>query len=119
MGWAETAREERRAPIGEYEPERYRVVVYDTFEQYRLRMMTAVLSNSMTVPELFLFCAEYVLDHHRKLKHLRTVFRKGAREICTACRDATPERKACCRREELNRFCEWAGPEIRRREGER
>lgn len=71
MGWAETAREERRARFGEYEPERYKVVVYDTFEQYRLRMMTAVLSNSMTVPELFLFCADYVLRNHRKLKHLR------------------------------------------------
>jgi hypothetical protein len=38
MGWEHTARQRRLAPIGEYSPEPYRVVVHDTFQQYRFRM---------------------------------------------------------------------------------
>jgi hypothetical protein len=94
MGWAETAREERLARIGEYRPERYRVTVYDTFEQERLRFAAASIRNGMTVPEFFLYCAEYVLDHHRKLRTVRAVFRKGAREVCSAVRAGANRRDA-------------------------
>jgi len=119
MGWAETAREKRRAPIGEYRPERYTVVVYDTFEQYKLRMAALTIRNGMSVPEFFLYCAEYVLDHHRKLKDLRRIFRKGAREVCIAAAEPVgsefmepKSEEQRRRREALDRFCEWAAPEL-------
>ena len=47
MGWEHTARQRRLAPIGEYSPEAHRVVVHDSFQQYRLRMaaLTLILLN--------------------------------------------------------------------------
>jgi len=45
MGWAEDARQKRRAPVGLYEPERYTVTVYDTFQQYKLRMAALAIAN--------------------------------------------------------------------------
>ena len=119
MGWEHTAREKRRAPVGEYRPERYRVVVYDTFHQYKLHAAALVIHNGMSIPEFFLYCTEYVLDHHRKLKHLRRVFRKGAREVCAAAAEpvgpefmepkSEQERR---RRAALDRFCDRAGAEL-------
>jgi hypothetical protein len=130
VGWDHTAREERLAPIGEYRPEVYRITVHDAFEQYRLSMAALVIRNGMSVPEFFLYCARYVLDHHRKLKHFRAVFRKGAREITAARRAPVPaifqepdtERNRR-RRAALAHFCEWASAElvaeIRREKGEK
>jgi len=119
VGWDHTAREERLAPIGEYRPEVYRITVHDAFEQYRLRMAGLVIRNGMTVPEFFLFCAGYVLDHHCRLKRFRAIFRKGAREIADARRAPVPvtfqepeAERTRRRREALARFCEWASAEL-------
>ena len=121
MGWEHTARQRRPAPIGEYSPEPYRVVVHDTFQQYRLRMAALAIQNDMSVPEFLLFCAEYVLTHHRDLKRVRRVFRKGAREILAAVAEpigpdfqepeSEQERR---RRAALDRFSTWAGPALRK-----
>jgi hypothetical protein len=83
VSWAHTAREKQRAPIGQYKPEAYRVVVYDTFTQYKLSTAARIV-GCRTVPEFFLFCAGYVLSHHRDLKRLRSIFRKGERDIKAA-----------------------------------
>jgi hypothetical protein len=119
MRWEHTAREKRRAPIGEYRPEVYRVTVYDAFEQYRLRMAALMIQNGMTVPEFLLYSAGYVLRNHRRLKHLQAVFRKGAREIGAAGRTPVPANfmepeaeRDRRRREALARFCEWASAEL-------
>lgn len=123
MGWEHTARHKRLAPIGEYQPETYRVTVHDTFQQYRLRMAALAISNGMTVPEFYAFAVDYVLAHHRKLARLRAVFRKGAREIGAAvyapipANFAEPEAERDRRRRvALDRFAVWAGPELTRRE---
>ena len=78
MGWEHTARQKRLAPIGEYSPEPYRVVVHDTFQQYRLRTAALTLCRKSDIPEFLLFCAEYVLTRHPELKRFRRVFRKPA-----------------------------------------
>jgi hypothetical protein len=44
----------------------------------------------MSVPEFLNYAADYVLRHHRELKRVRAVFRKGAREILSAVRAADP-----------------------------
>lgn len=120
MGWEHTVREKRLAPFGEYRPEKYRVVVHDTFFQYRLRMAALVIRSGMSVPELLLFCAEYVISHHRDLKRFRAVFRKGARQLQAAAavpiepgiREPESERERR-RQAALDRFCDWAGPALR------
>jgi hypothetical protein len=128
MGWEHTAREKRLAPIGEYCPEHYRITVHDSFQQYRLRMAALAIRNGMSIPEFFLFCADYVLAHHRHLRHFQSIFRKGARQITAAARSSVassftePEsEKERRRRQAFDRFCEWAGPELlkRREEGGR
>jgi len=115
MGWAEDARQKRRAPIGLYEPERYTVTVYDTFQQYKLRMAALAIANGMSVPQFYAFCADYVIDHHRKLRHFKGVFRKGAREILAAVyapigdEFMEPESERTRRRREaFYRFTDWA-----------
>lgn len=120
MGWDHTARQRRLAPIGEYRPEPYRVVVHDTFQQYRLRMAALAIQNGMSVPEFLLFCAEHVISRHRRLARVRRVFRKGARQILAAVAapigpgflepDSERERR---RRAALDRFSAWAGPALR------
>ena len=119
MGWDTAVRQRKLAPIGEYRPEPYRVVVHDTFQQYRLRMAALAIRNGMSVPEFLLFCAEYVISHHRQLKGFRRIFRKGAREILAAAAEPIgpgflePESERNRRRERaLHRFCEWAGPAL-------
>lgn len=84
MSWAQAAREKQRAPIGQYKPQAYRVVVHDSFQQYALGMAAQSIRNGMSVPEFLLFCAAYVVDHHRGLKRFRAVFRKGATDIKAA-----------------------------------
>jgi hypothetical protein len=120
MGWDHAARQRRLAPIGEYRPEPYRVVVHDTFEQYRLRTAALTLCRKSDIPEFLLFCAEYVLTRHPELKRFRRVFRKGAREILAAAAEPIgpgflePESERERRRQRaLDRFCTWAGPALR------
>jgi hypothetical protein len=116
MGWDHTARQKRLAPIGEYRPEVYRVTVYDTFQQARLRAAAYAIRNGMSLPEFLLWCADYVLDHHRKLATVRRVYRKGAREISAAVREpvstADPVRvdqlREIRRREALEAFSDRA-----------
>jgi hypothetical protein len=92
VGWEHTAREERLAPVGRYEPEHYRVTVHDTFQQRRLSAAAHVIHNGMTIPGFFLWCADYVLAHHRQLATLRKAYRKAARRIIADGR--TPEATA-------------------------
>jgi hypothetical protein len=119
MGWAEDARQERRAPIGLYDPERYTVTVYDSFQRYKLLLAAHTIANGMTIPQLYQYAMDYVFDHHRDLKHLRRVFRKGAREIRAAVAEPIgpefmePRSEKQRRREAaLRRFAAWAGPEL-------
>jgi hypothetical protein len=53
VGWDHTAREKRLAPIGEYRPVRYSVIIHDSFEQAQLRAAALAIRNGMTVPEFF------------------------------------------------------------------
>jgi hypothetical protein len=119
MGSEHTAREKQRAPIGEYRPEVYRVKVYDTFEQHRLRLAASLIRNGMSVPEFFLYSAKYVLRNHRKLKRLRSVFRQGAREIHAAMSAPIPSgfsepesERDRRRRDVVLRVCSWARREL-------
>jgi len=120
MSWAHTAREKQLAPVGFYKPETVRVKVHDTFHQYALRMAAQSIRNGMSVPEFLLFCAAYVVDHHRELKRFRSVFRKGVKDIKAAA--AAPvevgpltlaETVRDRRREEaFERFARWAEGEL-------
>ena len=120
MGWEHTARQRRLAPVGEYRPQSHRIVIHDTFQQYRLSMAALEIRKDAPIPEFLLFCVEYVIKHHRELKRFRRVFGKGAREILAAvaepigpgCLEPESER-ARRRRAALDRFCSWAGPALR------
>lgn len=122
MGWDHIERQKRLAPIGEYRPEVYRVTVRDTFQQLYLDAAAQAIRNGMSVSEFLSYAADYVLRHHRELKRVRAVFRKGAREILSAVRAADPAtdtdpdtERDRRRRKALRRFQEWAGPELARR----
>ncbi|HEV7506869.1 MAG TPA: hypothetical protein VGS07_18405 [Thermoanaerobaculia bacterium] len=128
MSWNPAADRKRLAPFGTYDPERYRVTVHDTFQQYKLRMAATQIRSGMAVPEFLLFAAEYTIAHHRELRHFAAVFRKGAREIATAgAKPVNPNPHVSCPESERERnrysalchFCTWAGEKlIRRREEE-
>jgi hypothetical protein len=118
MGWDDTLRQKRLAPIGEYQPQVYRVTVHDTFRQLELEMASLGIQNGMSVAEFLLFSARYVIRNHRKLKKTRQVIRMGRREIHLATRypigpgiDQETERDRN-RRYALKRFQEWAWPEL-------
>jgi hypothetical protein len=119
VAWTHKDWRRRRAPIGEYLPERYRVPVYDTFQQFRLCLAALVIQNGMSIPDFFLYCADYTLDRHPKLRHLKKVFRKGAREILEAGEAPVdpgimePEsERARLQRLALYRFCDRASREL-------
>jgi len=119
MAWEHTAREQRLAPFGEYQPEVYRVKVHDTFEQHRLRLAASLIHNGMSVSDFFLYSADYVLRHHRKLRRLRIVFRQGVRQIHAAARAPIPSgfsepesERDRRRREAVLRVCSWASREL-------
>ena len=129
MGWDHAVRERKLAPFGEYKPERYRVVVHDTFQQHRLEMAALILCGKSDIPALLLFCAEYAIARHPELKVFRRIFRKGLREIGAALqaksevlgsweREAEQDRRKA---EAVSRFRTWADPalweEIRRVKG--
>lgn len=120
MSWATTAQEKQLAPVGFYKPETYRVKVHDTFHQYALRMAARCI-GSKDVPDFFLFCVRYVVDHHRDLKRFRKVFTKGARDIKAAAAAPVgnvghftlPETvRDQRRREAFERFARWAEGEL-------
>lgn len=81
MGWDHTVREKRLAPIGEYQPQVYRMTVHDTFEQHYLQMAAGAIRNGMSVSEFLLFAARYVLRNHKDLRHVQRIYRKGAQAI--------------------------------------
>ena len=119
MSWATTAREKQLAPVGQYKPETYRVKVHDTFHQYALRMAARCV-GSKDVPDFFLFCVRYVVDHHRELKRFRKVFRKGVKDIKAAAASpvgpqvSEPEVERRRRSEQaFERFATWAEGELR------
>ena len=118
MGWDDTLRQKRLAPIGEYQPQVYRVTVHDTFRQLELEMAALGIENGMSVADFLLFSARYVIRHHRRLKKTRMVVRMGLQEIRRAVRepigsgiDQETERDRN-RRYALQRFKEWAWPEL-------
>lgn len=113
MGWDHDARRKKLAPVGEYSPEPYRVVVHDTFQQYRLRMAAQVVRNGMSVPEFLLYCAERVVSRERRFKRLRSLFRKGKREILLAVAQVPEEEQGRCRRDALDRFSTGAWQALR------
>lgn len=108
------------ATVGEHRPEVYRVVIPDTFQQYRLSMAALEVRNGMSVPELLLFCVEHFIFHHRRFKGFRRIFRKGKGEILAAAAEPIepgfrePESERNRRRQKaLDRFCAWAGPALK------
>jgi hypothetical protein len=122
MSWADAARQKKLASIGTYRPEPYRVVVHDTFQQFKLRMAARALG--LTVPAFLIFAAGYTIAHHRELRHFKAIFRKGAREIAAAASkvEPSPHSSPESLRERLvesalDRFSEWATPKLMR-EGE-
>lgn len=122
MSWAQTAREKQLAPIGQYKPEAFRVVLHDTFQQCALRMAAQVVRNGMTVPEFLLFCAGYVIRNHRDLKRFRSIFRKGAKDIKAAAAAPVDDQTSPFvlaetvrdrrRAEAFDRFARWAEREL-------
>lgn len=123
MSWNHASRQRRLAPVGAYRPESYRVVVHDTFQQYKLRM--AARACGLTVPEFLLFAADYTVAHHRELRHFGAIFRKGARQIAAAASKVKPSPYSSNEFQRdrlvetaLCRFCEWAAPKLIRRETE-
>ncbi len=118
MGWDDTVRQKKLAPIGEYRPAVYRVKVHDTFRQVELELASLSIQNGMSVADFLLFSARYVIRNHRKLKKARQVLRMGRREMVLANRhppgrgiDQERERDRN-RRYALSRFVEWAWPEL-------
>jgi hypothetical protein len=123
MGWDHTVREKRLAPIGEYQPQVYRVTVHDTFEQLYLQLAAGAIRNGMSVSEFLLFAARYVLRNHRDLRHVQRIFRKGARAIAQEVRKPLnpnandPERERQLRhRSALREFFKQAERELSRPE---
>jgi hypothetical protein len=123
MGWDHTVRQKRLAPIGEYQPQVYRVTVHDTFEQCYLQMAAGAIRNGMSISEFLLFATRYVLRNHRDLRHVQRIFRKGARAIEEEVRKPIgpnvndPERERQLRhRSALRRFCQRAESELFRPE---
>jgi hypothetical protein len=123
MSWAQTAREKQLAPIGQYKPEAFCIVVHDSFKQCALRMAAQVIRNGMTVPEFLLFCAGYVIRNHREFKRFRSIFRKRAKDIKAAAAAPVDESEISPytlaetvrdrRREEaFDRFARWAEREL-------
>ena len=118
MGWDDTLRQKRLAPIGEYQPQVYRVTVHDTFRQLELEMASLGIENGMSVAEFLLFAARYVIRHHRRLKKTRMVVRMGLQEIRRAVREPIGSgieqetERDRNRRYALQRFKEWAWPEL-------
>ena len=108
----------RHPPVGQDKPAAYRVVVYDTFFQHMFRNAALVIRNGSDVPEFLLFCASYVLTRHRRLTHLRRVYRQGRRDIQAAV-DAvpggSPEQEAeqrWTREKAFEQFARWADREL-------
>jgi hypothetical protein len=126
MSWNPAADRKRLAPIGTYRLTAYRVVVHDTFQQYKLRMAATQIRSGMTVPEFLLFAAEYTIAYHRELRHFGAIFRKGARQIAVAAAQVKPSPYSSPESQRdrlvesaLCHFCTWAGEKlIRRREEE-
>jgi hypothetical protein len=93
------------------------VKVHDTFHQYALRM-AAHCVGSKDVPEFFLFCVRYVVDHHRELKRFRKVFGKGVKDIKAAADTPVDDEvsplvlaetvRDLRRKEAFDRFARWA-----------
>jgi hypothetical protein len=120
MSWAQTARQKQLAPVGQYKPETYRVKVHDTFHQFSLRTAARCIDRNMGVPDFFLFCVRYVVDHHRELKRFRKVFAKGVKDIKAAAASpvgpqvSEPEVERRRRSEQaFERFARWAEEELR------
>jgi hypothetical protein len=119
-------RNRQHPPIGQYKPKPYRVVVVDTFKQHRLALAALVIRNGWTVPQFLLYAADYVIAKHPELKHLRSVFRKGERNLSAAVKrvpgtkwdPVTPgessleSRRERAREEAFERFARWAESEL-------
>lgn len=67
-----------RACRWRFDPSTYQVRADDTREQAALRMASDCIGGS--VPEFLLWCARYVLQHHKRLKGVRAHLRKLDRE---------------------------------------
>jgi hypothetical protein len=70
-------RENRAAACkGIYSPMKYSVRVDDDHARWRYRIAAAAIwGESVSVASFFIFCAEYVIRHHRGLKDVRRTIR--------------------------------------------
>lgn len=75
-------REDREAAcLGLYHPCSYEVRIDDTHDQWKLRLASdALFGQSAGIPSFLLWCAEYVIAHHRELKEVRRTIREVERE---------------------------------------
>ena len=87
-------REDRKAAcVGLYNPFTYKVRLDDTHVQWKLRLAcNALWGQSVSVSWFLLWCAEYVIAHHRELKEVRKTIREAEREIAREKRKRARER---------------------------
>jgi hypothetical protein len=62
----------KAACLDTYDPQKYAVVVNDTFDQWRYRIAySAIWGPGLGMPTFFILCAEYFIKNNRKLKEIR------------------------------------------------
>jgi hypothetical protein len=67
----------RAACKGIYSPEKFTVRIDDSHDRWRYRIaVNALWGEGISLPSFFILCAEYVLQHHRKLKEVRRIIRQ-------------------------------------------
>lgn len=70
------------ACLGLYHPCAYEVRIDDTHVQWKFRLASAALfGQTVGIPSFLLWCAEYVIAHHRELKEVRRTIREAERQI--------------------------------------
>jgi hypothetical protein len=92
-------RENRAAACkGIYSPMKYSVRVDDDHARWRYRIAaTAIWGESVSVASFFIFCAEYVIRHHRQLAGVRRVIREEERKLRREKRKRDREARAAYR----------------------
>jgi hypothetical protein len=90
---------------GDFRPVTYKVRVDDDHAQWRYEIAARALLGQ-TASSFFVWCAEYVIRHHRKLKEVRRTIRQEETEMRRRKRQKARERRAEDRRWRKP----WKGP---------
>jgi hypothetical protein len=89
---ADSLKARENACKGTFRPVTYKVRVDDSHAHWRLELAARALWGQ-SVPGFLLWCAEYVLRHHRGLKEVRRAIRFKEREMRKAKRRRAREEK--------------------------